>query len=82
MYIIKTRYTKEGEMIPCDVFELSISKSRDCLLFMPLIIEHQITENSPLYQFINSANSDEFNGFKNQDFEILITLEGVAQFSY
>jgi hypothetical protein len=78
LYLIRNRYTEEGEIIPYDIQELKVSNSRDCLLFMPFIIEHQITEASPLYSLIKFSNEENFeDGFeKTENFEILVTLEG------
>ncbi len=74
MYVIKNRYTEEGEIIPCDIEELEISNSKDCLLFMPIIVEHKIDENSPLFYLLNI---NEPRGFIKENFEILVTLEGL-----
>lgn len=81
LYIIKTRFTQEGEVIPCDVQELSISNTKNCLLFMPIIVEHRIDKNSPLFKLVKTSNEnkDELNGFISEDFEILVTLEGMVE---
>ena len=73
LYIIKSRLTLEGEVIPCDIEELNLSHTRDCLLFMPTIIEHQINKESALHRFIKSSH----DGFANSDFELLVTIEGM-----
>lgn len=72
MYIIKNRYTEEGEIIPCDIEELEITNSKDCLLFMPIIVEHKIERTSPLYKLSKAGESS----FIKENFEILVTLEG------
>ena len=73
MYIIQNRYTEEGEVIPCDIQELEITNSKDCLLFMPIVVEHKIDPTSPLYKLIRAT---EPRGFVKENFEILVTLEG------
>jgi potassium inwardly-rectifying channel subfamily J, other len=55
MYLIKTRHTKEGEIIPWNAQELLLSNninSLDRLIFMPIIVEHKIDETSPLRELI------------------------------
>lgn len=79
LYLLKKRCTLEGEVIPCDVKEMEVSNSRDCLLFMPFIIEHQINETSPLYSLIQFSEDNKTEQcFKNNEkFEIIVTLEGM-----
>jgi hypothetical protein len=72
LYIIKSRLTAEGEVIPHDIEELPTSNPGDCLLFMPTIIEHKINEQSPLHRFVKQCN----NGFVSTDFELLVTVDG------
>lgn len=84
LYLLRNRCTLEGEIIPCDVQELKVSNSRDCLLFMPIIIEHQINKTSPLYSLIQlSGENNTDDCFKdNERFEILVTLEGECILKY
>ena len=88
LYILKTRYTKEGEVIPCNVQELNINQNVNRLLLFPIIVEHIIDHKSPLYDLIarksnGSTKSENLNdaciydGFKNEDFEIIVILEGI-----
>jgi potassium inwardly-rectifying channel subfamily J len=89
MYILKTRYTIEGECIPCYVQELDINQSTNRLLLMPVIVEHRIDQNSPLYDMLasksnGSASSSSsqcclYDCFKSEDFEIIVLLEGTVE---
>lgn len=72
MYVIKPRYTEEGEIIPYDLIELTVSNAQNCLLFLPTIVEHKISEESPLYRLLKTDR----NGFNTEEFEVLVTLEG------
>lgn len=98
MFLIKTRYTSEGECIPCHAIELEVGgnvKGTDRLLFMPIIVEHCINEQSPLWNLCNrkfvSINNNSNNRtnndkmkevpyeFKSNDFEIIVVLEGTVE---
>ncbi len=88
MYLIRTRYTQEGEYIPCEIQELIVKNlnNTDLLLFMPIIVAHKIDETSPLYELISFENSNNnnnnkqyANSFNSNDFEILVTLEGTVE---
>lgn len=84
MYLVRTRFTAEGEYIPCDVQELSVRNlnNTDLLLFMPIIVAHKIDETSPLYEMISFSNYESpiyANKFLTNDFEILVTLEGTVE---
>lgn len=71
MYLIKPRYTSEGEYLPYEIQELVINNS--CrLFFMPIIITHIIDEKSPLSEMISISNKM----FINKNFEIIVTLDG------
>ena len=74
MFLIMTRYTQEGEIIPCNAQELIVNNlnSTDRLLFMPSIIEHQIDHKSPLNKIIKKNEPK----FINENFEIIVILEG------
>ena len=84
MYLIRTRYTTEGEYIPCEIQELFVNNlaNADLLLFMPIIVSHTIDDKSPLYEMISFSkhkSSTTADQFITNDFEILVTLEGKYQ---
>ena len=76
MYLIRTRVTKEGEVIPFNTQELKLENQ---FIFMPVIIEHVIDKSSPLHELItfedDNANSLEFK----HNFEILVVLQGILE---
>lgn len=79
MFLIRTRVTKEGEVIPSYPQELKLV---DQLIFMPIVIEHVIDYTSPLYDLIPFKESDEngnINEFKDNDFEIIVILQGILE---
>ena len=81
MYLVRSRFTTEGEYIPCEIQELPVINlnSSDLLLFMPIIVAHKIDQMSPLYEIIAFNKSDTniyADEFLFNDFEILVTLEG------
>jgi potassium inwardly-rectifying channel subfamily J len=59
MFLIQTRLTREGEIIPFNAQELELSfnsnTTSDRLLFMPIIIEHRINKSSPLHELISPS---------------------------
>ncbi|XP_022092720.1 G protein-activated inward rectifier potassium channel 3-like [Acanthaster planci] len=74
-YLIKPRVTAEGEIIPLHSFnmDLDFDTGEDRIfLVWPLIICHEIDEDSPLYEY--SAK-----GLENADFEIVVILEGIVE---
>jgi len=102
MYVINTRRTIEGEIIPWNAQELEIgnrTKGSDKLLFMPIIVEHRLDRSSPLWNLFVTKSSDYNYGlesttehlgehvnakevpcfFKNEDFEIVVILEGTVE---
>ena len=50
---------------------------------MPIIVEHKIDKNSPFRKLLSVPNDSndlaDFQGFLDNDFEILVTLEGLNQ---
>lgn len=82
MYLIRSRFTSEGEYIPCEILELPVMSlnNTDLLLFMPIIVAHKIDQTSPLYEMIAFKNKYDSNSYAEEflinDFEILVTLEG------
>ncbi|CAF0811779.1 unnamed protein product [Brachionus calyciflorus] len=86
MYLIRTRITKEGEVIPWNTQELNLSNNpltSDRLIFMPIIVEHIIDDNSPLKPliYLNNQRNSPRNArrFKFNDFEIVVILEGTVE---
>ncbi|XP_070580079.1 inward rectifier potassium channel 2-like [Ptychodera flava] len=73
--IIRKRITKEGEVIPlhqCDV-NVGFDQGWDRIfLVWPIVIEHIIDENSPLYEL----SADEL---EHADFELVVLLEGIVE---
>lgn len=85
MYLIRSRFTSEGEYIPCEILELPVMSlnNTDLLLFMPIIVAHKIDQTSPLYEMIAFKNKYDSNSYAEEflinDFEILVTLEGTVE---
>ena len=82
MFLIRTRITKEGEVIPWNTQELNLSnnsQSSDRLIFMPIIVEHIINDSSPLKPLINYSSQRTPKRFKYEDFEIVVILEGTVE---
>lgn len=86
MYLVRTRITKEGEIIPWNTQELNLSNNpytSDRLIFMPIIVEHIIDEASPLKPLIllskAKSSPDNARHFKCDSFEILAILEGIVE---
>jgi hypothetical protein len=75
MYFLSKRQTKENEIIPLSLVDMSVGydAGRDRLfLNWPLIIEHKIDAQSPLYHMDKQTISQE-------KFEILLVLEGIIE---
>ena len=75
MYLIKKRVTLEGEVLPLHTYDMNVGfdKGVDRLfLIWPLVIEHIIDEQSPLYQ-ISRAD------LVKQRFELVVILEGIIE---
>jgi potassium inwardly-rectifying channel subfamily J, other len=75
MYFVSKRQTRENEIIPLYLIDMDVGYNvgKDRLFFnWPLIIEHKIDENSPLYKM------DKQNILKEK-FEILVVLEGIIE---
>jgi potassium inwardly-rectifying channel subfamily J, other len=74
--LIKTKMTKEGEVISQYQSELEIgtdSCSSDLFFIWPMIVCHRINENSPLF---NISASDLI---QQERFEIVVILEGTVE---
>ncbi|CAF0791071.1 unnamed protein product, partial [Didymodactylos carnosus] len=75
MYMIKKRTTKEGEIIPLDTYDMNVgynSGADRLFLIRPLIIQHIINEQSPLWD----VGRDDL---MKERFEIVVLLEGVVE---
>lgn len=74
--LVKPRITIEGECIPIESYKLTFgpecSPEEKIFLVWPMIIVHEIDEESPLYEL--SAPM-----LKDMSFEIIIILEGVLE---
>lgn len=73
--MIKRRLTEEGEIIPLYQYDLVLGENdTEGRLFMvwPLIVEHKIDENSPLWEL--SADD-----LKREQFELVVVLEGIVE---
>ncbi|XP_070580077.1 G protein-activated inward rectifier potassium channel 3-like [Ptychodera flava] len=72
--LIKHRETEEGEIIPLYQYDLNMGYDQGLdriFLVWPLVLEHVIDKNSPLYEM--SATD-----LKKADFEIIVILEGIV----
>ncbi len=75
MYLIKKRVTLEGEILPLHTYDMNVGfdKGVDRLfLIWPLVIEHIIDEQSPLYD-VSRAD------LAKQRFELVVILEGIIE---
>lgn len=75
MYLIKKRVTLEGEILPLHTYDMNVGfdKGVDRLfLIWPLVIEHIIDEQSPLYD-VSRAD------LVKQRFELVVILEGIIE---
>ena len=68
--LIRRRTTLEGEIVPLETenIDLGVANHR-LLLRWPVIVEHQITKDSPLWNF-------DKHDMETENFEILVILEG------
>lgn len=74
--LIKTRMTKEGEVMSQYQIELDVGTdgcSSDLFFIWPLVVCHKVDENSPLY---NISASDLI---QHERFEIVVILEGTVE---
>lgn len=74
--MIKTKMTKEGEMMSQYQIELDLGTdgcASDLFFIWPMIVCHKIDENSPLY---NISASDLIH---HERFEIVVILEGTVE---
>jgi potassium inwardly-rectifying channel subfamily J len=75
MYLIKKRVTLEGEILPLHTYDMNVGfdKGIDRLfLIWPLVIEHIIDEQSPLYEVCRAD-------IAQQRFELVVILEGIIE---
>ncbi|XP_073842337.1 inwardly rectifying potassium channel 2 isoform X2 [Musca autumnalis] len=73
--LIRTKTTKEGEVMTQHFTDLEIGADdcgSDIFFIWPMVIEHKIDENSPLY---NMSATD----ILNDKFEIVVILEGTVE---
>ncbi|XP_075146809.1 inwardly rectifying potassium channel 2 isoform X2 [Haematobia irritans] len=73
--LIRTRTTKEGEVMTQHFTDLDIGADEcgsDIFFIWPMVIEHKIDENSPLY---NMSATD----LLQDKFEIVVILEGTVE---
>uniref|UniRef100_A0A8C8M6K9 G protein-activated inward rectifier potassium channel 2 n=1 Tax=Oncorhynchus tshawytscha TaxID=74940 RepID=A0A8C8M6K9_ONCTS len=73
--LIKSKQTKEGEFIPLNQTDMNVGyDTGDDRLFLvsPLIICHEINQNSPFWE-ISQADLDK------EDLEIVVILEGMVE---
>lgn len=73
--LIKSKQTKEGEFIPLNQTDMNVGyDTGDDRLFLvsPLIICHEINQNSPFWE-ISQAN------LAKEDLEIVVILEGMVE---
>ncbi|XP_065367008.1 G protein-activated inward rectifier potassium channel 3 isoform X1 [Calliphora vicina] len=73
--LIRTRTTKEGEVMTQHFTDLDIGSDEsgsDIFFIWPMVIEHKIDENSPLY---NISATD----LLQDKFEIVVILEGTVE---
>ncbi|XP_023179860.2 G protein-activated inward rectifier potassium channel 3 isoform X1 [Drosophila hydei] len=73
--LIRTRSTKEGEVMTQHFTELQIGtddSGSDLFFIWPMVIEHRIDENSPLYN-MNATD------MLQDKFEIVVILEGTVE---
>ena len=74
-FLIKQQITKEGETLPFAEYDISFTTSgisNNIFLAWPVILQHCIDENSPLYD-VSAANLNQ------QPFELIVILEGVTE---
>jgi potassium inwardly-rectifying channel subfamily J, other len=74
--LIKTRLTKEGEVMSQYQIELDVGTdgcSSDLFFIWPLVVCHKIDENSPLFNVLAS------DLIHHERFEIVVILEGTVE---
>ncbi|XP_064208626.1 G protein-activated inward rectifier potassium channel 4-like [Anguilla rostrata] len=73
--LIRSQQTKEGEFIPLNQTDINIGfDTGDDRLFLvsPLIISHEINENSPFWEWTQAQ-------LEKEEFEIVVILEGMVE---
>lgn len=72
--LIRRRVTMEGEVIPLETENIDLGCANNRLLLRwPVIIQHRINENSPLW----TLSKDDL---ETENFEIFVILEGRDSF--
>lgn len=78
MYLLQSKWTNEGELIPWFSQELKITNGRNNMLYLPIILEHRIDSRSPLYSLMTSYKST--HDFLTQaQFEIMVIIQGTIE---
>ena len=79
--LVSKRVTREGEVLPVYQRELVLGDSNEegdhegrLFLVWPLIVQHCITESSPLWD----VNADDLTAGRKH-FEIIVILEGIVE---
>jgi hypothetical protein len=74
--MIRQRRTKEGEIIPHQIYDMELTHLRNGQLFFPrpTIVEHIIDSRSPLYGIQRST-------FDKEHFEIIAIIEGAFDYT-
>ncbi|XP_034044691.1 inward rectifier potassium channel 4-like [Thalassophryne amazonica] len=73
--LIRPHVTKEGEYLPLEQTDIDVGYDDGLdrlFLVSPLVVVHEINENSPLYDL---SRTD----LQKQDFEIVVILEGMVE---
>ncbi|XP_062303993.1 ATP-sensitive inward rectifier potassium channel 12-like [Osmerus eperlanus] len=73
--LIRPHVTAEGEYLPAEQTDIDVGYDEGLdrlFLVSPLVVVHEITENSPLYQM---SRAD----LQKEDFEIVVILEGMVE---
>ena len=81
MFLVRTRVTRQGELIPANAQELPVSSthmSTERLLFMPAVVEHVIDASSPMRAIVDLSDATGPK-FTTLDFEIVVILEGTVE---
>ncbi|XP_039519053.1 ATP-sensitive inward rectifier potassium channel 11 [Pimephales promelas] len=75
MQVVRKTVTNEGEMVPLDQIDIQMDNplgTNSIFLVSPLIINHVIDKNSPLYD-LSAAD------LLHEDIEVVVVLEGVVE---
>lgn len=76
LLMIRQRKTKEGEIIPHQIYDMELTHLRNGQLFFPrpTVVEHIIDSRSPLYGIQRST-------LANEHFEIIAIIEGAFDYT-